>query len=111
MAEADAEQRLAAIDQRAHRLPFVRRVHLGLVRGATQRGAHDADLATRLRRARLGGERTLEEFTEIMANLNLPYPKFIDYAVPGNKQCGVCPADLPENLEKYCQQMTESAQG
>lgn len=23
--------------------------------------------------------------------LKLLYPKFIDYAVPGNKQCGVCP--------------------
>ena len=63
------------------------------------------------RNPRLGGERTLEEFREIMANLNLPYPKFIDYAVPGNQQCGVCPSDLPENLGEYCQQMTESAQG
>ncbi|TCS33073.1 glyoxylase-like metal-dependent hydrolase (beta-lactamase superfamily II) [Paucimonas lemoignei] len=63
------------------------------------------------RNPRLGGDKTLEEFKEIMANLNLPYPKFIDYAVPGNKQCGVCPSDLPENLDKYCQQMTESPQG
>jgi glyoxylase-like metal-dependent hydrolase (beta-lactamase superfamily II) len=63
------------------------------------------------RNPRLGEERTLEEFKNIMANLNLPYPKFIDYAVPGNKQCGVCPCDLPENLEKYCQHMTESPQG
>lgn len=65
----------------------------------------------KMRNPRLGGERTVEEFREIMANLNLPYPKFIDYAVPGNKECGVCPADLPENLGKYCQQMTESPQG
>jgi glyoxylase-like metal-dependent hydrolase (beta-lactamase superfamily II) len=63
------------------------------------------------RNPRLGGERTLEEFKNIMANLNLPYPKFMDYAVPGNKQCGVCPCDLPENLEKYCQHMNESPQG
>lgn len=63
------------------------------------------------RNPRLGGDRTLEEFRQIMAGLNLPYPKFIDYAVPGNKQCGVCPADLPENLDKYCRQMTESPQG
>lgn len=63
------------------------------------------------RNPRLGGDKTLEEFKEIMANLNLPYPTFIDYAVPGNKQCGVCPSDLPENLEKYCRQMTQSPQG
>lgn len=63
------------------------------------------------RNPRLGEERSLEEFRNIMANLNLPYPKFMDYAVPGNKLCGVCPCDLPGNLEKYCQQMTESRQG
>ena len=53
------------------------------------------------RNPQLGEDKTLEQFKEIMANLNLPYPKFIDYAVPGNKQCGVCPADLTDNLEKY----------
>jgi sulfur dioxygenase len=63
------------------------------------------------RNQRLGNGRSLEEFKTIMANLNLPYPKFIDYAVPGNRQCGVCPSGLPENLEKYCKQMTESPQG
>jgi len=63
------------------------------------------------RNPRLGGDRTPNEFKAIMANLNLPYPKFIDYAVPGNRQCGVCPPDLPENLSKYCRQMTESPQG
>jgi glyoxylase-like metal-dependent hydrolase (beta-lactamase superfamily II) len=63
------------------------------------------------RNPRLGGERTREEFRQMMANLNLPYPKFIGYAVPGNKQCGVCPSGLPENIEKYCRQMTESPQG
>ena len=63
------------------------------------------------RNPRLGQERTLEQFREIMSNLNLPYPKFIDYAVPGNRRCGICPDDLPENLEKYCGHMTESPQG
>jgi sulfur dioxygenase len=63
------------------------------------------------RNPRLGQNKTLEEFREIMANLNLPYPKFIDHAVPGNKQCGVCPPNLPENLAQYCAQMTESPQG
>lgn len=63
------------------------------------------------RNPRLGNHRTLEEFREIMANLNLPYPTFIDYAVPGNRQCGFCPDDLPDNLQKYCRHMTDSPQG
>ena len=63
------------------------------------------------RNPRLGQARTQDQFRNIMANLNLPYPKFIDYAVPGNLQCGVCPDHLPENLEKYCAHMTESPQG
>jgi len=63
------------------------------------------------RNPRLGDEKSLQEFIEIMHKLNLPYPKFIDYAVPGNRLCGVCPSHLPEELEKYCQQITESKQG
>lgn len=63
------------------------------------------------RNPRLGQEKTLEEFKNIMANLNLPYPKFIGYAVPGNRACGVCPPDLPEALSNYCRQMTQSPQG
>ncbi|HEY7885064.1 MAG TPA: MBL fold metallo-hydrolase, partial [Cellvibrionaceae bacterium] len=63
------------------------------------------------RNERLGEDKTLEEFREIMANLNLAYPKFIDYAVPGNKKCGVCPDDLPDELQKYCGFMGNSPQG
>lgn len=37
---------------------------------------------------RLGGGKTQEEFVEIMANLNLAYPKKIDVAVPANMICG-----------------------
>jgi sulfur dioxygenase len=65
----------------------------------------------RIRNPRLGGNRTLDEFVTLMAELKLPYPKFIDYAVPGNRQCGVCPTDMPEQLKAYCERMTESAQG
>lgn len=63
------------------------------------------------RNPRLGGERTLEDFVELMQNLNLPYPKFIDYAIPGNRQCGKCPDGLPESLQQYCREMEESPQG
>lgn len=63
------------------------------------------------RNPRLGAGKSLEEFRRIMAELKLAYPKFIDYAVPGNRQCGVCPPDLPEHLEEYCEQMAHSPQG
>ncbi|KAK4886715.1 hypothetical protein RN001_002986 [Aquatica leii] len=33
--------------------------------------------------------KSLEKFIEIMDNLNLPYPKMIDKAVPANRVCGV----------------------
>lgn len=63
------------------------------------------------RNPRLGQGKTLPEFEALMAALNLPYPKFIDHAVPGNRQCGVCPDDLPEQMQAYCGRMTESPQG
>ncbi len=63
------------------------------------------------RNPRLGEAIPLPQFKEIMAGLNLPYPKFIDHAVPGNRQCGRCPADLEENLSKYCEQIEHSPQG
>lgn len=65
----------------------------------------------RTRNPRLGGGRSLPDFVQLMADLKLPYPKFIDHAVPGNRQCGVCPSDLPEHLQAYCGQMTDSVQG
>lgn len=45
----------------------------------------------RERNPRLGGGKTLEQFIEIMANLDLSYPKRIDVAVPANRLCGACP--------------------
>lgn len=63
------------------------------------------------RNPRLGSDVTLEEFQDIMANLKLPLPKFIDYAVPGNRSCGLCPDHLPDNLQNYCLHITESPQG
>lgn len=63
------------------------------------------------RNSRLNRDIDLEGFRKIMAELNLPYPKFIDYAVPGNRQCGVCPSDLPDHLQEYCENMSESPQG
>jgi sulfur dioxygenase len=63
------------------------------------------------RNPRLGEEIPLERFKEIMEGLDLPYPKFIDHALPGNRQCGVCPANLTDNLRRYCEQIEHSPQG
>lgn len=56
----------------------------------------------RERNPRLGGGKTIEEFIQIMANLNLPYPKKMDLAVPGNQKCGQCPDHAPEELRALC---------
>jgi sulfur dioxygenase len=61
--------------------------------------------------SRLGGGRSLDSFLELMSQLKLPYPTFIDYAVPGNRDCGELPRNLPEHLQKYCREMTETPQG
>jgi len=63
------------------------------------------------RNPRLGEAITLERFRDIMAELNLPYPAFIDHAVPGNRQCGVCPPDLTDNFRRYCEQVEHSPEG
>ena len=65
----------------------------------------------RARNPRLGGNRTLDEFVQIMRELKLPYPKFVDYAVPGNRQGGECPTNVPEQMQAYCRQMEHSLQG
>lgn len=41
--------------------------------------------------ARLGGGRDRDSFIALMRNLNLPYPKKIDVAVPANRVCGRLP--------------------
>ena len=53
----------------------------------------------RARNPRLGSGRSLEDFAGIMAALNLPYPKKIDVAVPGNRLCGDCPNETQETLQ------------
>ena len=75
-------------------------------------GRRVSSVAQELRRnPRLGGSRSLEEFVALMGALKLAYPKFIDYAVAGNQQCGVCPDHLPAYLLEYCERMQQSVQG
>lgn len=42
---------------------------------------------------------------------NMPDHRFTGNVVLGNRQCGVCPTDLPGQLQAYCGRMTESVQG
>lgn len=51
-------------------------------------------LQERERNPRLKGGKTLEEFVQIMSELDLPYPKRIHLAVPANQRCGHCPDEV-----------------
>lgn len=55
------------------------------------------------RNPRLGDNKPKDEFVNIMDNLDLPYPKKIDFAVPGNEDCGICPDNTPEELRAPCE--------
>jgi glyoxylase-like metal-dependent hydrolase (beta-lactamase superfamily II) len=57
----------------------------------------------KIRNLRLNGNKTLEEFIAIMNGLQLPYPKKMDFAVPGNRQCGQCPPNVPAQFRAPCE--------
>ena len=57
----------------------------------------------KVRNPRLGDNKSKAEFIELMNNLDLPYPRKIDFAIPGNEACGVCPPDVPEELRSPCE--------
>ena len=40
----------------------------------------------------------MEAFVALMSGLDLPYPRKMDFAVPGNQQCGQCP---PSNSRSF----------
>lgn len=54
------------------------------------------------RNPRLGQNKSQQEFVHIMETMDLPYPRKIDFAVPGNEQCGVCPDNVPEEYSAPC---------
>lgn len=67
-------------------------------------GHHVSSIAQeKARNPRLGNNMPRQEFIEIMHSLDLPYPKKIDFAVPGNEACGICPPNVPEELRSPCQ--------
>lgn len=57
----------------------------------------------RARNPRLKEDVDLEAFRDIMAQLRLPYPKKMDYAVPGNLECGRCPDHLVARMRDLCE--------
>lgn len=54
------------------------------------------------RNPRLGGGKSEQEFVAIMENMDLPYPRKIEFAVPGNALCGECPPNVPEEYREPC---------
>jgi sulfur dioxygenase len=54
------------------------------------------------RNPRLGRGRPKDDFVALMDGLDLPYPRKIDFAVPGNEACGACPTDVPEAYRGPC---------
>ena len=53
--------------------------------------------------SRLGNNKSEQEFIKIMNGLKLPMPTKMEFAVPGNRDCGVCPPDVPEEYRKACE--------
>lgn len=67
-------------------------------------GRHVTSIAQEMaRNPRLGNDISKEEFIQIMNSLDLPYPRKIDFAVPGNEACGICPPNVPDYLRSPCE--------
>lgn len=49
----------------------------------------------KIRNPRVGRNKSQQEFIDIMHKMDLPYPRKMAFAVPGNQLCGECPADIP----------------
>ena len=62
------------------------------------------------RNPRIGRGKSQQAFVEIMNKLDLPYPRKIDFAVPGNEACGECPENVPERYRGPCETREVHAQ-
>lgn len=68
------------------------------------KGCHVSSIGQeKARNPRLGNDMPKEEFIQIMDSLDLPYPMKIDFAVPGNEDCGICPPNVPSALKSPCE--------
>ena len=54
------------------------------------------------RNPRLRDNKSLEAFVAIMNGLDLPFPKKMEFAVPGNRLCGQCPPNVPKEFKGPC---------
>lgn len=57
----------------------------------------------KVRNERLREGTTEAQFIDVMANLNLPKPRIMEFAVPGNVTCGQCPPNVPPELKAPCE--------
>lgn len=57
------------------------------------------------RNPRVGQNQSQQAFVDIMNNLDLPYPRKIDFAVPGNQACGQCPDNIPPEYRGPCDRL------
>lgn len=55
------------------------------------------------RNPRLKGNKSLADFVALMNGLDLPYPRKMDFAVPGNQQCGRCLDNVPAEFRGPCE--------
>ena len=53
--------------------------------------------------ARLAMHQSEAAFVRIMADLQLPYPRRMDFAVPANRLCGACPPNVPAEFAGACE--------
>ena len=56
-----------------------------------------------MRNPRIDHQTSRNEFIETMNGLDLPYPRKIDFAVPGNESCGDCPDNIPDKYRGPCE--------
>ena len=57
----------------------------------------------RTRNPRLKDGTDEKTFIQIMADLDLPFPKKLGLAVPANVLCGQCPDTVPDEMDKLCE--------
>ena len=55
------------------------------------------------RNPRLSSDVTRDQFIRLMEQFDFPYPKKMEFSVPGNERCGQCPDNMPEGAARLCE--------